>query len=57
MPQTLKGTVKVDISAGALIDKLTILQIKAERIGDPDKLANVRVALQHLSRIRDDALS
>jgi hypothetical protein len=33
------------------------LQIKAERIGDPDKLANVRIALQHLSGIRDDALS
>ncbi len=40
-----------------LIDKLTILQIKAERIEDPKKLANVRIALQHLSRIRDEALS
>ncbi len=57
MPQALKGTVKVDISAGELVDKLTILQIKAERIGDPDKRANVRIALQLLSGIRDDALS
>ncbi len=57
MPQTLKGTVKVEISAGDLIDKLTILQIKAERIGNPDKLANVRVALRHLSDTRDEALS
>ena len=57
MPQTLKGTVKVEISAGELIDKLTILQIKAERIGDPDKLANVRIALEHLSGTRDEALS
>ncbi len=57
MPQTLKGTVEVEISAGDLIDKLTILQIKAERIGDPDKSANVRIALQHLSRVRDEALS
>ena len=57
MPQTLKGTVEVEISAGDLIDKLTILQIKAERIGDPDKRANVRIALQHLSRVRDEALS
>ena len=57
MPQTLTGTVKVEISAGELIDKLTILQIKAERIEDPDKLANVRIALRHLSRIRDEALS
>ncbi len=57
MPQTLKGTVKVEISAGELIDKLTILQIKAERMGDPDKLANVRITLQHLSRVRNEALS
>ncbi len=57
MPQTLKGTVKVEISAGELVDKLTILQIKAERIGDPDKLANVRIALRHLSDTRAEALS
>ena len=57
MPQTLKGTVKIEISAGELIDKLTILQIRAERTGDPDKLAKVRIALQYLSRIRDEALS
>jgi hypothetical protein len=35
---------KVEISVGELIDKLTILQIKAERIGDADKRANVRSA-------------
>jgi len=57
MPQTLTGTVKVDISAGELIDKLTILQIKAERIGDPSKLNNVQIALRHFSEIRDTALS
>jgi hypothetical protein len=33
MPKRLDGTVKVEISAGELIDKLTILQIKAERMG------------------------
>ena len=57
MSQTLTGTVKVDISAGELIDKLTILQIKAERIGDPSKLNNVQIALRHFSEIRDTALS
>jgi uncharacterized coiled-coil DUF342 family protein len=57
MPQTFEGTVKVEISAGELIDKLTILQIKAERIEDPKKLANVRTALRHLSDTRDKALS
>ena len=30
------------ISAGELIDKITILRVKAQRIGDPAKEANVR---------------
>jgi len=33
------------ISAGELIDKITILRVKAERIGDPAKEANVRAEL------------
>ena len=32
----------IEISPGELIDKITILNIKAERILDPEKLANVR---------------
>lgn len=36
------------ISPGELIDKLTILEIKAERIKDPAKLANVRHELDLL---------
>ncbi len=39
----------VPVSVGELIDKLTILDIKAERIKDPDKLANIhreRAALE-----------
>lgn len=32
----------VPISPGELIDKLTILRLKSERIGDAAKLANVR---------------
>ena len=34
--------VLVEISPGELIDKLTILEIKLERISDPTKLTNVR---------------
>lgn len=34
--------VSVPVSYGELIDKLTILEIKAERMRDPAKLANVR---------------
>jgi hypothetical protein len=34
--------IRVPISPGELLDKLTILRIKAERVTDPEKLANVR---------------
>lgn len=33
----------VPTSPGELIDKLTILRLKTERISDPQKLANVRI--------------
>jgi post-segregation antitoxin (ccd killing protein) len=36
------------ISPGEFLDKLTILEIKAERIGDPAKLLNVRRELDLL---------
>lgn len=34
--------IRVPVSPGELIDKITILQIKSERITDPTKVANVR---------------
>lgn len=40
--------IKVPISPGELIDKITILQIKAERMTDPAKVANVRTELSLL---------
>jgi hypothetical protein len=40
--------VKVPISPGELLDKITILRIKSTRMSDPDKLANVRLELQVL---------
>ncbi len=43
------ATILVEISPGELIDKITILEIKAERIADARKLANVRYALDRLS--------
>lgn len=41
-------SIRVPISVGELLDKLTILRIKSERISDPDKLANVRRELEAL---------
>jgi hypothetical protein len=38
----------VPISPGELIDKITILEIKSQRMRDPAKLANVRVELNLL---------
>lgn len=40
---------KVDISIGELVDKVTILAIKAERISDPQKLTNIRAELDILA--------
>ena len=38
----------IPVSAGELIDKITILEIKSERMADPAKLANVRRELELL---------
>lgn len=38
----------VPVSFGELLDKIAILQIKSERMTDPDKLANVRHELSAL---------
>ena len=46
----------VPIGPGELIDKITILEIKAERIASRDKLANVRAELAALVLARDAAL-
>ena len=42
--------ISVPIAHGELIDKITILEIKSERIGDSLKLANVRTELELLNR-------
>jgi len=34
--------IQVPVSPGEVLDKITILEIKSERISDPDKVANVR---------------
>ncbi|MEM7444485.1 MAG: DUF6165 family protein [Pseudomonadota bacterium] len=43
------------VSWGELLDKITILEIKAERISDPGKSANVAKELAVLCQTRDDA--
>jgi len=41
----------IPISPGELLDKITILQIKSERIADPAKVTNVRTELEMLDKV------
>jgi hypothetical protein len=43
--------VKIPISPGELLDKITILRIKSARMTDPKKLANVRRELEALEEV------
>ena len=45
------ASIQVPVSAGELVDKVTILEIKSERIADPAKLANIRRELAGLGAI------
>ena len=47
----------VPISPGELLDKITILQIKSERISEPRKVANVLVELDALSAVWKKSVS
>ena len=48
--------IEVPVATGELIDKITILEIKMERIPDAAKLANVRAELDLLQARRDSVL-
>jgi hypothetical protein len=43
--------IKVPVSPGELLDKITILRIKSARMRDASKLSNVRTELDALERI------
>ena len=50
-------SVTVDVSVGELIDKITILEIKAACLRDPAQLSNVKTELESLLAARDAALA
>ena len=52
----MKTSISVEVAPGELIDKITILEIKLERIEDADKLANVKLDWETLSAARDAAI-
>ena len=45
--------IRVPISPGELLDKITILRIKSQRMSGAEKLANVRLELQSLEQTWD----
>ena len=52
----MSETITVEIAPGELIDKITILEIKQERMDDVAKLANVRTEWETLTASRDAAI-
>lgn len=45
-PQSRAVSFTIEVSPGELLDKMSILQIKCERVGDPAKLKNIRYELE-----------
>lgn len=50
-------SISVEVSAGELIDKIAILEIKSERLEDAQKLSNVEAELAALWAARDAAIA
>jgi predicted nucleic acid-binding Zn-ribbon protein len=46
----MTAEISVPVSFGELLDKISILQIKSERISDPAKLVNIRAELSALEK-------
>ena len=47
----MADTMMIPVSFGEVLDKITILEIKSERINDPAKLANIQLELDELNRV------
>ncbi|WP_111498270.1 MULTISPECIES: DUF6165 family protein [Marinobacter] len=52
----MADVIKVPVSFGEVLDKITILEIKSERIQDEDKVRNVRLELNELSETWNEAV-
>ena len=53
----MTDVMNVPVSFGEVLDKITILEIKSERIDDPAKLENIRRELDALNRVWNSTLS
>ncbi|MFN3986157.1 MAG: DUF6165 family protein [Rhodocyclaceae bacterium] len=56
MTQDSGSSVMIEVGAGELIDKITILKIKLDRMSDPAKLRNVAHELEVLDAARTRSL-
>jgi hypothetical protein len=54
--ETYRQPILVEIAPGELLDKITILEIKAARITDADKRHHVQTELAALQTVRDRAI-
>lgn len=52
----MADVIKVPVSFGEVLDKITILEIKSERIKDEAKVRNVRLELDELSATWNEAV-
>ncbi|SFN42422.1 DUF6165 family protein [Marinobacter pelagius] len=52
----MADVIKVPVSFGEVLDKITILEIKSERIKDEAKLKNVRLELDELTETWNEAV-
>ena len=52
----MTASLSVEVSPGELIDKITILEIKLDRIDDAEKRTNVKVEWESLTAARDSAI-
>ena len=50
------SSIRIEVSPGELLDRISILQIKSERIDDPEKLKNIRHELSLYRGIYDNEI-
>ncbi|HEY3250811.1 MAG TPA: hypothetical protein VGK25_06800, partial [Ignavibacteria bacterium] len=48
---------KIPVSAGEIIDRITILEIKTSRVKDPDKIVSLIKELKELSPVQNKILN
>jgi len=54
---TVNRTIRIEVSPGELLDKITILEIKVQRLADEAKRRNVQTELAVLREARDAAVT